>query len=147
MVGMQGIVGNNPCPAVEGGQARDEVLGLEEAAPGILPPAAFVHPCTADVGGAITERPFELEHHQPVAVDAQALLGDRRSGHVAAYALELGALVGLAGHRAVEREAVSGDGKRLLQLGRVVAGGGVLQAHGGTPSLGTHGNHVAHRGA
>ena len=56
-----------PGPRHQGGQARDEVLGFEQ-----------------DVGGAITERPFELEHHQPVAVDVQALLGDRRSGHVAA---------------------------------------------------------------
>ena len=73
-----------PGPRHPGGEACDEVFGLEQ-----------------DVGGAVAERAFELEHHQRVAVDAQARLGGRRSAHLAAYALEFAALVGLAGDRAV----------------------------------------------
>ena len=47
----------SPGPRHQCGQARDEVLGLEQ-----------------DVGGAITQRPIELEHHQPVTGEA---LGDQ----------------------------------------------------------------------
>jgi hypothetical protein len=68
----------------ESGQARQEVKRLEQAAPGILPPAAFVHPWTAELAGAIAEGPLELVHHQPVAVQAQTLECERSTRHVAA---------------------------------------------------------------
>ena|GEM_PF-4666537 len=37
-----------------------KVERLEQAAPGILPPAAFVRPCTAHMRGAISQRVFEF---------------------------------------------------------------------------------------
>jgi hypothetical protein len=36
MAGMQGIVRNNPCPAVEGGEASDEVDGFEQHVGGAI---------------------------------------------------------------------------------------------------------------
>ncbi len=36
----------------EGGESGDEVQGLKQAAPGILPPAAFVHLTSRDGGNA-----------------------------------------------------------------------------------------------
>ena len=55
--------------------------------------------------GAVAKGAFELEHHRPIAIDTQTLLGNRRAGHLAAQALELGPLMGLAGDGTVEREA------------------------------------------
>ncbi len=39
---------------------------------------------------------FEFVDHQPVAIDAQALLGDGRASHIAAHALECAARVAFA---------------------------------------------------
>ncbi len=56
------------------------------------------------------------------------------TGHLAAYALELGqrSWVSQATERLSEKPSRA-TAKRLHRLGRVVAGGRVLQAHGGTP--------------
>ena len=47
-----------------GRQSREEVERLKQAAPGILPPAAFVPPCTAELAGAVAKRPLESVHDQ-----------------------------------------------------------------------------------
>jgi hypothetical protein len=64
--------------------AHHQFEWLEQAALGILPPAAFVHPCTAELGGAIAKRTLELVHHQTVAVAAQPLERDREPRDIAA---------------------------------------------------------------
>ena len=69
------------------GQASDEVQRLEQAALGILPPAAFVHPCTAHMGGAVAKGVLQRVDHQGVAVAAQALQRNGRARHIAAQAL------------------------------------------------------------
>ena len=43
---------------------------------------------------------FEFVDHQPIAIDAQALLGDGRASHIVAQALEFVALTGFAAHHA-----------------------------------------------
>ena len=62
------------------------------------------------MGGAIGEGALELVDDQAVAIDAQAVFGNGRSGHVAAHPFELCALTRLAGDGAVERKAISSDG-------------------------------------
>ena len=67
--GEQTVVTNevSPGPRHQRSEAGDEVLGLEQ-----------------HVGGATAKGAFELEHHQPVAIDAESFLGNGRPGHVAA---------------------------------------------------------------
>ena len=86
----------------QGGEASDKVERLEQAAPGILPPAAFVHPCTAHVGGAVAEWALERVDHQPIAVDAQPLECDGPARDVAAKTLEFVALMVFASQRRVQ---------------------------------------------
>jgi ABC-type amino acid transport system permease subunit len=69
--------------------AHHQFEWLEQAALGILPPAAFVHPCTAELGRAIAKRTLELVHHQAVAAAAQARMRDGWSRHVGAYGAEV----------------------------------------------------------
>ncbi len=54
-------------PAVESDEPSDKFDGFEQ------------HVC-----GAIGEGVFEFVDHQPIAIDAQALLGNRRASHIAA---------------------------------------------------------------
>jgi hypothetical protein len=51
--------------------AAQEVKGREQTAPDILPPAAFVHPCTAELGGAIAKGAFERVDREAVAAAAE----------------------------------------------------------------------------
>jgi len=71
-------------PRHQRGETGDEVERLEQAALGILPPAAFVHPWTAELGGAVTKGMLQLVDHQSVAVAAETLQGNGGARHIAA---------------------------------------------------------------
>ena len=92
---------------------RAMARGSVMVAPGIVPLATFVHPCTAHMGGAVGVGVLELVDDEAVAVDAQALEGDWGPQEISAHALELLSLLGPARHGGVEREAVARDGEGL----------------------------------
>ena len=98
------------------GETSNKVQRLKQAAPGILPPAAFVRPCTAHVRGAVAERVFQFIDHQAITVDAQPLQCNRPSRAVPAQALELLTLMGFTGHCCVNGEAVARYGQRFDRL-------------------------------
>ena len=117
-------------PRHQSGQAGNKVLRFEQ-----------------DVSGPVTKGTFELEDHQPIAIDTQTLLGDGRAGHVTAHTFELGPLVRLAGDGTVERKAITCGGEGFDRLATLVTRARVLNAHSGSPGLGTDGDDVAYRGA
>ena len=80
-----------------------------------LPPAAFVHPCTAHMGGAVAKGMLQFVDHQAVAVAAQTLQRDGGARHTAAQAFQLAAIAGLGQATAAlsekpSRAAVKGFG-------------------------------------
>ena len=117
-------------PRHQSGQAGNKVLRFEQ-----------------DVSGPVTKGTFELEDHQPIAIDTQTRLGDGRAGHVTAHTFELGPLVRLAGDGTVERKAITCGGEGFDRLATLVTRARVLNAHSGSPGLGTDGDDVAYRGA
>ena len=50
---------------------------------------------------------FEFVDHQPIAIDAQALLGDGWASHIAAYSFEFGAFARLAAIARVRPSAIA----------------------------------------
>ncbi len=60
---------------------------------------------------------FQFVDHQPIAIDAQALLGDGRASHIAAQALEFAALTGFAADGGIDGEAISCGGERFARCG------------------------------
>jgi len=84
MAGVPGTDGTSPGPALERRQACEEVERFEQAAPGILPPAAFVHPWTAALGRAVVKRALEPVHDQAVGVPVEPLEYERGTRDMAA---------------------------------------------------------------
>jgi len=70
-----------------------------------VPPAAFVHPCTAELGGAIAKGAFELVDNEAVAVGDQAIERQRGSGDGATQPLELLSLIGPTGHEFMKSDS------------------------------------------
>lgn len=58
-----------------------------------------------DVGRAVAIRAFEFQHDLALGVAAQAFVGERGAGDVAAQLFELLALIRAAAHRSVQAEA------------------------------------------
>ena len=114
------------------GQASDEVQRLEQ-----------------DVGGPIAKRVLEFVNHQPVAVAAETLTRNGRARHIAAQALQLLAIAGLAGDGRNEREAVtrSGEWPRRLAPRPVERGSRGVQAKRLASCDWADGNPVPHGGA
>jgi hypothetical protein len=52
-----------------------------------------------DVGGAVLVGALQLQHHLAGAVKLEPLIGDRRTGDIAAQVLKLRALIGAAANR------------------------------------------------
>ena len=89
MAGMQGIVWNNPCPAVEGRQSGDEIERFEDNVRGAVAVGGLdVHGRT-NTAGAWMRRSGQLVAHVPAWGERQALLRDRRATDGAAQPFEL----------------------------------------------------------
>lgn len=109
------------------------------------------HGCAraAHVGGTVAKAMLQLIDHQSVAVSAQALQSNGGARHVAAQALQLSPIAGLAGDGRIEREAVppGGEGLRLLPPRPVECGSRGVQAKRLAPRDGADSNPVAAGGA
>lgn len=95
-----------------------------------------------NMGGAIAKGVFEFVDHQAVAVAAEALKRNGRARHVAAQSLQLPALVGPAGDRRIEREAVTRSREGLGQLRPLSGDPRRVQAKRPAPCDGAYGNPV-----
>ena len=92
------------------------------------------------MGGAVAPGALELEHDLAGAIALEPLVGNGRTGDIAAQAFELLALMSTTAYCRMQAETVRVDAARLLRIGRPAGDG--LQAQHFLPRPGTECNAI-----